>query len=99
MKIDRRKFLLASSTAALGHKFLPSVFGKSGADLLPFESNPAVAKQVTVYNTAEKSDHRLKQTDTVAFKSVGQPKETQICVFVDPGTAVSDLPRYRWSVD
>lgn len=85
MKIDRRKFLFASSAAALGHKYLPSVFGKSGADLLPFESKPAVAKQVTVYTTADKSDLRLKQTDTVAFKSVGQPKETQICVFVDPG--------------
>ena len=83
MKIDRRKFLIASSAAALGHKFLPSVFGKSGAEL-PFEPSPAVAKQVTVYTTAEKSDHRLKQTDTVAFKTVGQPKETQICVFVDP---------------
>ena len=85
MKIDRRKFLLASSAAALGHKFLPSVFGNSGADLLPFEPRPAVAKQVTVYTTAQKSDHRLKQTDTVSFKAVGQPKETQICVFVDPG--------------
>jgi glucosylceramidase len=83
MKIDRRKFLFASSAAALGHKFVPSIFGKSGA--LPFESNPAVGKQVTVYTTADKSDLRLKQTDTVAFKSVGQPKETQICVFVDPG--------------
>ncbi|HEU4934247.1 MAG TPA: glycoside hydrolase family 30 protein [Pyrinomonadaceae bacterium] len=85
MKIDRRKFLFASSAAALGHKYLPKVFARSGADSLPFESNPAVAKQVTVYTTAEKSDHRLKQTDTVAFKTVGQPKETQICVFVDPG--------------
>jgi len=85
MKIDRRKFLFASSAAALGHKYLPSVFGKSSADPLPFESKPAVAKQVTVYTTADKSDLRLKQTDTVAFKSVGQPKETQICVFVDPG--------------
>ena len=85
MRIDRRKFLFASSAAALGHKYLPSVFGKSSADLLPFEPSPAVAKQVTVYTTAEKSDLRLKQTDTVAFKSVGQPKETQICVFVDPG--------------
>ena len=85
MKIDRRKFLLASSTAALGHKFLPSVFGKTAADLLPFEPSPTVAKQVTVYTTAQKSDPRLKQTDTVSFKAVGQPKETQICVFVDTG--------------
>ena len=88
MKIDRRKFLAASSAAALGHKYLPSVFGKSNSDqpeTIPFESNPAVAKQVTVYTTADKSNNRLTQTDSVAFKTVGQPKETQICVFVDPG--------------
>ncbi|HEY0763571.1 MAG TPA: glycoside hydrolase family 30 protein [Pyrinomonadaceae bacterium] len=88
MKIDRRNFLFASSAAALGHKYLPSVFGKSSRvepDVIPFESNPAVAKQVTVYTTADKSNHRLAQTDSVAFKTVGQPKETQICVFVDPG--------------
>jgi len=84
MKIDRRKFLFASSAAALGHKFLPSVFAKSDRDHVEFEPKPAVAKQVTVYTTADKSDLRLKQTDTIAFKSVGQPKETQICVFVDP---------------
>src|ERR1043165_8798394 len=91
MKIDRRKFLLASSAAAVGHKFLPSVFGKTGHDHSGFESNPAVAKQVTVYTTADKSDLRLKQTDTVAFKSVGQPKETQICVFVDPSRTFQTL--------
>jgi len=84
MKIDRRKFLYASSAAALGHKYLPSVFGKSDRDHVGFEPKTTVAKQVTVYTTADKSDLRLKQTDTVAFKSVGQPKETQICVFVDP---------------
>src|ERR1043165_10209262 len=84
MKIDRRKFLFASSAAALGHKFLPSVFAKSDRDHVEFEPKPAVAKQVTVYTTADKSDLRLKQTDTIAFKSVGQPKETQVCVFVDP---------------
>ena len=88
MKIDRRKFLSASSAAVLGHKYLPSVFGKSGTNQpasVAFEQNPSIAKQVTVYTTAEKSDHRLAQTDTVSFKHKGQPKETQICVFVDPG--------------
>ncbi|HEV8431408.1 MAG TPA: glycoside hydrolase family 30 protein [Pyrinomonadaceae bacterium] len=88
MKIDRRKFLFASSAALLGHQYLPSIFGKPPSDhpgLIAFESNPQVAKKVTVYTTAEKSDLRLRQTDTVTFKRVGQPKETQICVFVDPG--------------
>jgi glucosylceramidase len=84
MKIDRRKFLFASSAAALGHKYLPSVFGKTDRDHFEFQPYPPVPKQVTVYTTADKSDLRLKQTDTVAFKHLGQPKETQICVFVDP---------------
>jgi len=84
MKIDRRKFLFASSAAALGQRYLPSVFAKSDRDHIEFEPKPAVPKQVTVYTTADRSDLRLRRTDTVAFKSVGQPKETQICVFVDP---------------
>lgn len=41
-------------------------------------------KQVTVYTTADKTDHRISATDTLSFKPLGQPKETQICVFVDP---------------
>jgi len=53
----------------------------------PFE--PAVptslaAKEITVYTTADKSDHRLSKTDTLKFQHLGQPLETQICVFVDP---------------
>src|SRR6201988_1211358 len=88
MKIDRRKFLFASSAAVLGHKYLPSIFGKSGPDspgLLAFKSNSSFASDATVYTTAEKSEHRLAKTGTAVFKPVGQPKETQICVFVDPG--------------
>jgi len=88
MKIDRRKFLFASSAAVLGHKYLPSIFGKSGPDspgLLAFKSNSSFASEATVYTTAEKSEHRLAKTGTAVFKPVGQPKETQICVFVDPG--------------
>jgi len=42
-------------------------------------------KQVTVYTTADKTDYRMSATDVLSFKHVGQPKETQICVFVDPG--------------
>jgi glucosylceramidase len=42
-------------------------------------------KKVIVYTTADSSNLRLAVTDTVEFKDMGQPKETQICVFVDPG--------------
>ncbi|MEP7110821.1 MAG: glycoside hydrolase family 30 protein [Ferruginibacter sp.] len=42
-------------------------------------------KTVKVYTTADSSNLRLTATDTVTFKQMGQPMETQICVFVDPG--------------
>ncbi|MBL7740931.1 MAG: glycoside hydrolase family 30 protein [Chitinophagaceae bacterium] len=41
-------------------------------------------KKVIVYTTADSSDLRLSPTDTLEFKEMGQPVETQICVFVDP---------------
>jgi glucosylceramidase len=42
-------------------------------------------KTVTVYTTAAHTDYRLSATDTLSFKSFGQPLETQACIFVDPG--------------
>jgi len=41
-------------------------------------------KQAVVYTTADSSTHRLTATDTLEFKEMGQPFETQVCVFVDP---------------
>ena len=41
-------------------------------------------KEVTVYTTAQNTQHRLSKTGTLAFKDFGQPLETQVCVFVDP---------------
>ncbi len=83
MKINRRKFLIGSSAAALGHKYLLPAFGKSNRQSSsPLKANAAT--EVTVYTTAENTAHRLSRTDTLTFKPVGQPKETQFCVFVDP---------------
>jgi glucosylceramidase len=87
MKIDRRGFLVASSSAL--------VLGKSGPLLAvpeqPGETPEAPefdgrieAKDVTVYTTADKTNYRLSATDKLTFKPMGQPLETQICVFVDP---------------
>ncbi len=42
-------------------------------------------RKVVVYTTADSSQYRLTATDTLEFKDMGQPLETQICVFVDPG--------------
>ncbi|MFN2602535.1 MAG: glycoside hydrolase family 30 beta sandwich domain-containing protein [Gemmatimonadaceae bacterium] len=41
-------------------------------------------REVTVYTTADKTDRRLSQTGKLTFKHMGQPLETQVCVFVDP---------------
>jgi glucosylceramidase len=83
MKINRRVFLAAASAA--------SVLAKSRLSLaVPNRPSPAAepfstaAKEVAVYTTAERSNHRISATDKIAFKHVGQPLETQICVFVDP---------------
>lgn len=41
-------------------------------------------KTVTVYTTADSMELRLTATDTLQFKPMGQPLETQVCVFVNP---------------
>lgn len=87
MNIDRRGFLVASSSAL--------VLGKSGllpaaSELPPDTPDPAEidrsieAREVAVYTTADKTNYRLSPTGTLTFKPMGQPLETQVCVFVDP---------------
>jgi glucosylceramidase len=41
-------------------------------------------KKITVFSTADSSNLRLSLTDTLSFKDLPQPVETQICVFVNP---------------
>jgi len=41
-------------------------------------------KKIIVYTTADKTSLRLSPTDTLQFTFMGQPKETQPCIFVDP---------------
>lgn len=53
---------------------------KSAATLDPFNAG----KKVMVYTTAEKTTDRLSFRDSLSFKKMGQPLETQICVFIDP---------------
>jgi glucosylceramidase len=86
MKIDRRAFLVASSSAI--------ALGKNGFSLSPLEASTETPespelqriadKEITVYTTADKTDHRITATDKLTFKHMGQPLETQVCVFVDP---------------
>jgi len=84
MTIDRRGFLSASASAiALGKSGLSLTLGPT-ADAPPPETERIEAREITVYTTAENTDHRLSATGKLAFTPMGQPLETQICVFVDP---------------
>src|SRR5688572_24562865 len=45
----------------------------------------AAGRNVSVYTTADTANYRLSLTNNnLQFAQFGQPKETQICVFVDP---------------
>ncbi len=48
-------------------------------------------KKVLVYITADKTDYRITLTDTLHFSHMGQPLETQVCVFVDPSQKFQKL--------
>src|SRR6266550_8022623 len=86
MKIDRRGFLVASSSAlVLGKgKLSPLAVERPAETPEPPEPGRISATEVTVYTTADKTNYRLSATDKLTFKPMGQPLETQICVFVDP---------------
>ncbi len=43
-----------------------------------------LGKKVIVYTTADSTAYKITATDTATFTHMGQPFETQICVFVDP---------------
>ncbi|MFL5606127.1 MAG: hypothetical protein ACJ8AD_06770, partial [Gemmatimonadaceae bacterium] len=85
--MDRRRFLAASSAAlVLGKSKLPRVdYDEPSENAEPPEIGRSIQERViSVHTTAEKSDYRLSPTGTLSFKPMGQPAETQICVFVDP---------------
>ena len=44
----------------------------------------ATGKKVLVYTTADNTNYRINLTETLHFSHMGQPLETQVCVFVDP---------------
>src|SRR5215211_6791654 len=84
MKIDRRNFLAASSTALLFAKGQLSSAVNAQPTATPQIDRRIEGREIAVYTTAEKANHRLSVTNTLTFKPLNQPLETQICVFVDP---------------
>jgi len=87
MTIDRRSFLAASASAAVLAQLdrLPTVPDQQSETTEPPEVARDVAgSSIAVYETADQTDHRLTATGSLTFKPMGQPLETQLCVFVDP---------------
>src|SRR5215203_4621467 len=85
MKIDRRNFLVASSSAFLLTQAAQST-GAQGPSVSdkPAEPVRVDGKRISVFTTAKDSSQRMAQSGSVEFKTMGQPKETQTCVFVEP---------------
>jgi glucosylceramidase len=84
MKINRRDFLLASSSAGLLAQNIRPAVAQNRRPPMAAKPFSTAGRKVVVYTTAEKSDYRISATDTLTFKRLGQPLETQVCVFVDP---------------
>jgi len=60
------------------------VFAQNNTVTITAKNFTTSGKKVIVFTTADNTSDRLSATDTVAFKHMGQPFETQVCVFVDP---------------
>jgi glucosylceramidase len=87
MKINRRGFLAASSSALVLSKtqLLSATEAPRSETSEPLKLEGKIdGRQIAVYTTADNTNSRLSRTDTLAFKHMGQPLETQVCVFVDP---------------
>ena len=87
MNLDRRGFLVASSSALVLGKtgLLPGMSGPPLEPSTPTAVDRAIeGSAIAVYTTADKTGLRLAATDSLTFKHMGQPLETQTCVFVDP---------------
>lgn len=84
MKINRRSFIAASSSALVFAKSQLASASQAETSESRDDQTRVEGRQVAVYTTAAKTDYRLSATNTVTFKPHGQPLETQTCVFVDP---------------
>ena len=67
-------FVLASS----------ALFAQTSEVSIKSKTYKPEGKQVLVYTTADNTDYRISPTVTIMFTKMGQPLETQFCIFVDP---------------
>ena len=76
-----KKNIIILSTVMLSAFSQPPVINKMDGVDNPFS---AEGKKVIVFTTADTNNLKLTLTDTLSFKNFTQPKETQVCIFVDP---------------
>ena len=67
------------------------VFAQNNTLTIKAKTFGTAGKKVVVYTTADNTSYRLSATDTVVFKKMGQPFETQVCVFVDPAKTFQSI--------
>ncbi len=67
------------------------IFACIGASSQNIKAFTTAGKKVMVYTTAENTDDRISLTDSLHFSPMGQPLETQVCVFVDPARKFQTL--------
>src|SRR5450631_2469186 len=60
------------------------VYGQNNNVTIKAKTFTTGGKKIIVYTTADNTSDKLSVTDTLVFKHMGQPFETQVCVFVDP---------------
>lgn len=54
-------------------------------------TNSQTSKKIIVYTTAQNTDYKISPTDTLEFKQLKQPVETQPCIFVEPSKTFQTL--------
>jgi glucosylceramidase len=78
-----KKYILLSTSLLL---LISCVQNKQpvNKELHPADKFKIEGKHVIVYTTADSTNYRLTITDTLKFKELIQPIETQVCVFTNP---------------
>ena len=81
----KKSFIIPVILSVVSSCGSPADKTESTASVTPNKFSVA-EKKVTVYTTADTANYRLTKTDSnLVFTDFGQPKETEVCVFVDPG--------------
>lgn len=83
-----KKLLVAGSVLSL---LACNQAAEKNAGTIPENGFTTDGKKGIVYTTADSTNLRLQPTDTLLFRDLAQPVETDVCVFVDPSKTFQTL--------